>query len=349
MGADFMEWLESILSYPLWARLVIIVLLAGSLLLLILFVRARRSTKQPTQRACMSQRKAVAFIDEAGEKGFVRNLSQNRDNEFGLLCSLLIPLDRIGEFRAAFEPPFERFKREGGAKLEKLHITEAFKPGNENLRPMATEVRQQIMDMIRVMDVPVIYTARRMKLLREAHNRLEQMKNQAKASRRNKSIAIPDRPSDARIEHDLITGLTLRLDALAQDMGLAMIDLATDQIDLPVSLGIEESIDKTRSISFSKNVVKAFDLHARKPVEGSIEITVTGAPFELDVKRVGTLTILGKDDPLIFATDVITNALNDHLSSLGPDQPLNAPSSVMGWSLGDRVWGGMHGAAEDLY
>jgi hypothetical protein len=60
------------------------------------------------------------------------------------------------------------------------------------------------------------------------------------------------------------------------------------------------------------------------------------------------LAIVGKIDPLVFATDLVVNALSDHLNSLKPDQRLNAPSSIAGWILQDRVYGVLDGALEDI-
>jgi hypothetical protein len=108
-------------------------------------------------------------------------------------------------------------------------------------------------------------------------------------------------------------------------------------------------VDQTRSISLSQKIVKAYDLNKRKPVQGSITMSVKNPPFELDVRRVGSLKVVGKDDPLTFAIDVIVNALNDHLSALNANEPLNAPSSIAGWALEDRVRGVADGMAEDLY
>jgi len=290
----------------------------------------------------------VAFIDEAGEKGFIRNLDPQRDHEIGLLGALVFPAHRLEEFRAAFTPPFERFKTEGGSRLKKLHITEAFKPGNEDLRPMAVEVRGVIFELLRSKQVPIVYCARRMRLLREAHERLEALKAQAKAARQATHIAIPDRPSADRIEQDLMIGLALRLDAFAEDAKLGAIELMTDDMDLPVLAGLRESADRTRSISSSQRVIKAFDLNARKQVQGKIAFTVSNPPFELDAKHLGALDILGKVDPLVFATDTVVNALKDHLSSLVAHQLLNAPSSIAGWVLRDRVWGVMDGSLDDI-
>jgi len=292
---------------------------------------------------------AVAFIDEAGEKGYVRKLDPQRDQAIGLLGALVFPEHRLDEFKATFAPPFERFKREGGAQLKKLHITEAFRPGNENLRPMATEVRNTVFDLVRSRQVPVVYCARRMRLPREAHERLEDLKNAAKAARRATHIKIPDRPSADRVEEDLMTGLALRLDEFAAAAGFAKIDLMTDDMDCPILEGLKKAVDRTRSISSSRTIVKAFDINTRQQVQGKISVSVPNPPFELDAQHLGRVEIVGKDDPLVFATDIVVNALADHLASLPSDAPLNAPSSIAGWVLGDRVWGVAVGMAEDQY
>jgi hypothetical protein len=296
----------------------------------------------------MTKRNAIAFIDEAGEKGLIRNLQEDRDEKIGLLSSLICPTDRIDEFRAAFAPAFDRFKAEGGAQLEKTHITEAFKPGNESLREMAAEVRKEILKVILRENVPIIYCARRMRLLREAGEGIDDLRKRAKESRRATHIAVPARPSTARVEHDLFTGLVLRLDAFAQDFNLGLIELATDEIDLPVALGIAQSIDETRSLSSSVTTVKAYDLITKKPVQKALTVTVS-APFELDVKHIGKLAVVGKDDPLVFAADVIANSLNEHLLSLSNTSPLNAPSSIKGWAFEARVIGVLEDALEDLF
>ena len=290
----------------------------------------------------------VAFIDEAGEKGFIRNLDPQRDHKIGLLGALVFPEQRLEEFRTAFAAPFEQFKIEGGPQLTKLHITEAFKPGNEDLRPMAVEVRDAIFELLRSKQVPIIYCARRMRLLREGHERLEKLKAQAKAARTATHIVIPERPSPDRVEQDLMIGLALRLDAFAEDAKLSKIELVTDDMDLPILAGLKESADRTRVVSSSQTIIKAFDLKAQKKVQGTITIAVQNPPFELDTKHLGSLDIIGKIDPLVFATDAVVNALNDHLSSLMHDQRLNAPSSIADWVLQDRVYGVLDDALEDI-
>jgi hypothetical protein len=301
----------------------------------------------------MSTADIIAYVDEAGEKGLIRNLTPDRDPKVALFAALLFSGSRINELQTAFEPAFIRFKNEGGARLEKFHITEAFKPGNEDLRPMAEEVRDKIFQQLEENLIPIVYTARRIRLLREGFSLMEQnfkfAEKQAEALRagRPRTIAVPDRPGDERIEEDLAGGLTLKLDAYATDFGLKLIDLVTDEMDSPIAKKLNVRMEEMRSISYQQTTVKAFDLTARKPAPIKIIFGVKNPPFPLDVTHLGQLMVVGKDDPLVFAADVVANALNNHLSDIPSDAPLNAPSSIEGWILRDRVWGARDGAIEE--
>jgi hypothetical protein len=93
--------------------------------------------------------------------------------------------------------------------------------------------------------------------------------------------------------------------------------------------------------------VKGYDLSNKKKVEGKITIEVRGAPFELDAKRIGGFLVEGKDNPFVFAADVVANSLHHHLSKLACAK-LNAPSSIQGWRLGHRVYGARDDALEDV-
>ena len=302
----------------------------------------------------MSATNMVAYVDEAGEKGLVRNLMPHRDSKVALLSALLFPLPEIDQFRAVFEPLFTRFKNEGGARFEKVHIAAAYQPGNEDLRPMADEVRAGIFQQLSDKRVPIIYAARRLRVLREGYEatqkaiaHAEQISAQARAGR-PKRIEIPKRPSDERIEQDLVSSLTLLLDAYADDFGITQIDLATDQMDLPIAAGLTERMSAMRSISFSQTVVKTYDLTVHQPSQRTITFKVNDSPFPLDVKHLCELIVVGKDDPLVFAADAVVNALNDHLLSLPADAPVNATSSIQNWTLQNRVWGARIAVEETL-
>ena len=85
-----------------------------------------------------------------------------------------------------------------------------------------------------------------------------------------------------------------------------------------------------------------------KRVEGTIAFHAS-APFRVDTKFIGGIHVVGKAHPLVLAADIVTNHLAHHLRQLPGDAPLNAPSSVKGWVLQNRVWGVMENASEDAF
>lgn len=197
----------------------------------------------------------------------------------------------------------------------------------------------------------VIYAARRLRLARAAHERRENLQNEAKASRQSPvEIVGKNRPSDARIEDDLIISLALRLDAFAENAGqvhdVKQVDLLFDEID--IAERYEATIQRTREVSKNITTVKGWDPTQSARVEGTIAFKVE-APFRVDTKFIGGVHVMGKAHPLVLAADIVTNHLAHHLKQLPADTPLNAPSSIEGWVLQERVWGVMDEASEDLF
>ena len=293
-----------------------------------------------------------AYVDEAGAKGLVRNLTPERDLEFGVMCAVLFEPDGHQRAIDLLTPSFEEFRQAMPAGA-KLHITDAFSPGNESWRLVAERVRAEyirlILDVVRPM---IVYAARRCRLSREAHIQSEDLKKAGAAGRRSLvKVVGAGRDSDARIEDDLILSLTLRLDAFAEDMAsqiheVKQVDLLFDEIDLADRY--EATIQRTREISENFTVVKGWDPVANKRVEGSIAMKAS-APFRLDTKFLGGIHVVGKEDPLVFAADIIANHLAHHLNQLPAGAPLNLPSSIDGWLMQPRVWGVDDNATEDLY
>jgi hypothetical protein len=163
---------------------------------------------------------------------------------------------------------------------------------------------------------------------------------------------MDNRPSSERVEEECMIGLALKLDTFALDFGLGMVNLMTDQLDTPIVHLFERMIERTKTISKPKgHAVKGFDSEARKVVHGNIRIEIKdalGRPMsDLDSKHIGTLVVFGKDDPLVFAADVVVNALHHHLSNLPSDAPLNHPLSIVDWELGGCVYGVRDDAIED--
>lgn len=293
-----------------------------------------------------------AYIDEAEARGLLKDLQAARDDDFGLMCAVLFEPERHDLAIQAFTPAFERF-RDAAPPGAKLHITDAFKFGNELWRPIAEEVRDEYLRLINSFKPMIVYSARRLRLSREAHLRREEMKILAKKAKRSQvRIVGENRPSDARIEDDLITCLALRLDAFAEDVAgqaynVKQVDLLFDQFDRDLALRYETVIQRTREVSVNSTKVKGWDPVSRSRGEGTIAFKVE-APFRIDTKFIGPIQVIGKDHPLVLAADIITNHLAHHLRQLPPQAPLNAPSSIAGWVLGDRVWGVQEDATDDI-
>jgi hypothetical protein len=55
----------------------------------------------------------------------------------------------------------------------------------------------------------------------------------------------------------------------------------------------------------------------------------------LDSIHIDNLEVLGKDDPFVFAADVVANALHYHLRNLPSNAPLNHPLSIVDWEIGE--------------
>lgn len=287
----------------------------------------------------------LAFVDESGARGYSRRLAPARDHELGLVCALLVPAPRVEEFRNAFRPGYERFA-DAMPDGTKPHITDAFASGNERWADVARSVRTEFQGLIRRLEVPVVYEARRLALERDAHERRENLVTQARATRRS-PIRIPDHPNQATVEGQLILGLALKLDAFCEDIGRQRIDLMFDELDVRVAERYRDAIDRTRNIGRSTHRRKGWNPQTKSPVEGEISFQAD-APFTLHTRFLGELRVAGKLDPLALATDTVANSLYDHLVALPAKAYLNCPQSIAGWELEDRVYGVRDDAIEDI-
>lgn len=288
----------------------------------------------------------IAYIDEAGAKGFSRKLGPGRDDEIGLMSAVLFPADRVDAMREEYRPGFDAFCAAAPAGA-KHHFTDAFSPGNEAWAGVADTVRTEFGDIIRRQTPPIVYDARRLAVQRRSHEVTETLKADAEAARRNKRIQLPTRVSARRVETELIEGLTVKLDALAEASDWSLIDLWFDEIDGVLAQHYSDHIDSLRHVSSSTHTVKGWDSEARTPVQAEVRIDI-GGPIPLDVTRIGRVTVVGKTDPLVLVADLIANSLHRHLRDLDSQARLNAPDSIEAWPFADRVWGVRDDAIEDV-
>ena len=278
----------------------------------------------------------LAFVDESGARWYSRKLTPARDHELGLLCALLVPAPRVEEFRGAFHPGYQRFvdAMPDGAKL---HITDAFAYGNEPWATVAKAVRTDFHGLIRHLQIPVIYEARRLAVDRGSYELQENLVSQAKAARRS-PIRIPDRPSRSAVEDHLVLCLAPKLDAFCEDAGRQRIDLIFDELDAKVAQRYDDAVNRTRNIGRSTRRVKGWNPQTNSRVEGEISFQAD-APVPLHTRFLGELHVARKLDPLVLATDIVANSLYDHLMSLPASAYLNRHQSIAGWELQDRVYG----------
>lgn len=287
----------------------------------------------------------LAFVDESGARGYSRKLTPARDYELGLVCALLIPAPRVEDFREAFRPGYQRF-REAMPDGAKVHITDAFAPGNERWASVAKSVRSEFHGLIRRLEIPVIYEARRLAVDRDTYELQENLTTQAKAARRS-PVRIPDRPNQATVEDTIVLGLALKLDAFCEEFDRRGVDLMFDELDAKVAQRYDNAVTRTRNIGRSIRHAKGWDPRTKSLVEGEISFRAD-APFPLHTRFLGELRVAGKTGPLMLATDTVANSLYDHLVSLSVDDYLNRPRSIAGWELEDRVYGARDDAIGDI-
>jgi hypothetical protein len=298
----------------------------------------------------MSERKPgiMVFADEAGYRGAVRDLTAQNDREISLICTLAIPAEYEDMVRTWVQPLYDHF-RSATPTNAVLHISDAFKRGNESWGAVAATVRHELFALMCERGMIVIYVARRAALARKLYEDSQALKREAQANKTSKVKTVgANRPDDTRIEDEVMISLALMLDTFAEQEGGKTVDIKFDQLDAAVARRYEDALEITRNVSRSAHVVKGWDPKKREKLTGQIDVSAS-ASFELDSKFLGKITVAGKDDPLVFAADVVANSLWRHLSKLHADAKLNAASSVSGWEAESLVWGKDHDKGFDSY
>ncbi len=287
----------------------------------------------------------LAFIDESGSRGYSRNLEPARDHEIGLMCALLIPAKHFENYHNAFLPGYKRFL-DAKPDNAKPHITDAFTPGNECWAAIARSVRSEFHRLIHCLQISVVYDARRLAVERDSHERQKVFISQIKKLRRS-PIRITDHPNQPKVEDELVLGLAIKLNAFCQDSRYQKVGLLFDEIDSNVAQKYREIIAEISNIGDSRYVVKGWNQETKSKVQREISFSIH-ASIPLGARFLGELHVVGKNNPLILAADIVTNSLYDHLSSLPHDAYLNRPSSIEGWNLKSRVYSVRDDAIEDI-
>ena len=288
----------------------------------------------------------LAFVDESGAGGYSRKLTPERDHELGLVCALLIPAESVDEFRDAFDCGYQRFVA-AMPRDAKLHVTDAFESSSKSWAEVARSVRLEFYGLVNRLRIPVVFEARRLRVDRESHALLESI-HRPEGAEPDAQARRGEHASQSRVEDSVLKGLFFKLDAFCADYGRQQVDLMFDTLDDSIARDYRKILDSTRKISHSSHTRTR--RHPDPAERWSVRLeTKVEAPFPLDARFLGELHVVGKNDPLGLATDIVANALYEHLRSVPADAPLNCPTSIEGWELESRVYGVMENAFEDRF
>lgn len=277
---------------------------------------------------------AMGIVDEAGFTGKVKNLAPERDDEIGLVAALMLPDGDLEKWEAEFRPPFEAFRASAPAGA-KLHVTDAFASGDTAWAAVAAASRRDVFDRIQRLRLLVVYTARRAVVARTTHALMSEIRDRAQAAS-PPHITVSRRPSTTRHVAECFQGVVSVIDILAGSAGCGHVALYSDTIDATVLADMEAAADRLRRLSRRETEIRGFDKAAKLRLAGKISFSVD-LPG-IDVSRVGRLEPLGKSSALVFASDVVCNALLHHLEGLPRNLPLNTMRSVEGFALERQVF-----------
>lgn len=284
---------------------------------------------------------AFAVIDDAGANGEVHKLRPDQDDAFGLVAGIVFPGDDLDHWSDQFKPAFDIFRSAAPAGA-KLHITDAFADPESPWATTARTARREVHALIESHELPIVYTARRLRIARQNH----EMKKHLSANISSLADQKPSTPthyvhkkrSRKRVVDECYQGVVSLLDIFARHAQLQMIKVYPDQIDDVVRRGMDASANRLRHLSKRTQLVTGFNIVTRS-VETLGQITASLDLPQVDVAYVEMLNEpLGKEHPLVFAADVVANGINHFLRNKAPDANLNSCEDIAGWQLAHRVF-----------
>ncbi|QIP36822.1 hypothetical protein [Komagataeibacter rhaeticus] len=296
--------------------------------------------KSSQDYSCISD--IVSFIDESGINGLVRNLKPQDDKKISLICALPIPAEDIPFVRRLIEPYYKIF-RDAAPIGQKLHVTSAFAPDQEQWRVAAEVARDGIFDVIKSRRLIIVYAARRAGRTRLAYERNKEDRVRATIINQESDLTIPgiERPgNEFTLELPMLT-LLAKINSLLSKLGRLRSDICSDEIDPKWRRAYGEIIKDLHEIRESNFYVikrkistnKIVKFNAKIKLETNIDEIPSRIGIILDPKKGQCV----RDDPLIFMADIVANHLHRHLSFLDIASPLNASESITGWELKTRT------------
>jgi hypothetical protein len=265
----------------------------------------------------------------------------------GVMAAVLVAPEVSAVAVARLQPAFDAFCKAAppGARL---HITDAFKPGNEEWAAIARPVREEYFRTLQSLRLPIVYAARRHGVARATREFVDKARAAVPAKPSPIRVIGRERPIDDRIEDDLMVMLALRLGAYAEDVDSRTIDLLFDATDAEIAKRYDAVLDRVRAGIRKPYTLFTWNEETHSKHAYRVSHEVAGAPFPLDNRFLGGIQIIGKRDCLIFAADIVANDLYRLLRGFPADAPLNTIASIVDWRLKPCVWGIGATAIDDL-
>lgn len=295
--------------------------------------------------------KFIMACDESGAKGYATQ-TERYPGEIGIFAGLLVPEDVLHQTERGLASVIAPHRGARG----KLHIAELTTSDQSTLRTGSFRV-------IRAHQLPCFWYAIHVAGFHAHHLRMVKLLDGAADDARTSSGtvmrgSIRHKPDLLHVE--LLRALYGHMVAFIEERspGDVTIEARTDQVDTPIAKSFRAEANRLFETSRS-SVVKGFDRRTNEVVEGRIRFE-TQLPPELQIQtRVNALDlrIVGDEDPIVIAADVLANSLHHHFRSRGPDQlyqALNRPAAVAGHPLALNLdtfwnWGGDDLVGDRLY
>jgi len=282
----------------------------------------------------------ATFIDDGGIHALIRNLKPQQDHEIALLCALPVPKRHLTLFRSEIQPLYEELKRlvdetnKFSRNKIKMHITDMFSTEDSKLREAADNARGKIFSLIAKHQGAIVYSARRAGVARKEFERADRDRREALSRLKTTQNRVPElgRISQENILERAMKYLIAKLDMLLRHQSSSGNELYFDEID-PSALNVYRKVkSEFDDVTHEKFSVSVRNISTGETVIKTLNVSIeTEQPIQDTLVR--DIQIRGKEDPLIFAVDVVANSLWRHLSSLPSDAHLNVFESVKGWDL----------------
>lgn len=240
------------------------------------------------------------YFDETADQGYVDKASSL--DEYGLLAGWAFPDRNKTVFEAKVSPILSHLYSCG---YKKLHCTELFKAeANSSLR-------DNLYCLLLSLDEYVIIHEGAYPL---GVKQKEQVANDILNTRPSSvpdHIKVNKRQERIRLYNTLLTGVIIKLEECAIAEGESEVYMISDRVDNAIQ---KEALTLLEYLSSSKHTVvtKAYDMNAKRPLKGTVEIETTSPDISTKIERVKSVSYVKEVTPLTFVADFICFELLRH-------------------------------------